>query len=98
MLRAVYAGDRPYNDFPSLHTSVSTILAVHWLRFDRRIGVVVAAWCVLIVASTVFVHQHYLADVGGGLGVAAVGTWCGRRLADAVARRAGEARPAGPAP
>ena len=27
MIRQVYAGDNPFNDFPSLHTSLSTILA-----------------------------------------------------------------------
>ena len=36
MIQNVYAGDNPYNDFPSLHTSVSTLLAIHWFRFDRR--------------------------------------------------------------
>jgi membrane-associated phospholipid phosphatase len=67
MIRDVYAGDNAYNDFPSLHTSLSTILALHWWRVDRRIGVPVAIWVALIVASTVLVKQHYLADVIGGL-------------------------------
>lgn len=70
MIRGVYAGDNPYNDFPSLHTSISTILAIHWLRVDRRIGVPVAVWVVLIVASTLFVKQHYVADVVLGLALA----------------------------
>jgi len=69
-VRHVYTLDRPYNDFPSLHTSLSTIVAVSWLRTHRRTGVVVAVWCALIVASTVLIHQHYLADVAGGLVVA----------------------------
>ncbi len=67
LIRGVYAGDNPYNDFPSLHTSLSTIVALHWYRTDRRIGVVVAAWVALIVASTVLIKQHYLADVLSGL-------------------------------
>ena len=71
LLRSVYAGDQPYNDFPSLHTSLSTIVAVHWWRVDRRAGMVAGAWTLLIVASTVLVHQHYLADVAGGLILAA---------------------------
>jgi membrane-associated phospholipid phosphatase len=79
-LRDVYAGDRPYNDFPSLHTSLSTIIAVHWWRWNRRIGVPVAVWTLLIVASTVLVHQHYLADVGGGLVLAALTSTVGLRL------------------
>ena len=38
MIRTIYASDQPYNDFPSLHTSLSTVIAIHWWRFDRRIG------------------------------------------------------------
>jgi len=67
MIRDVYAGDNPYNDFPSLHTSLSTILAIHWWRVDKRIGIPVAVWVALIVASTVFVKQHYIADMISGL-------------------------------
>jgi membrane-associated phospholipid phosphatase len=70
LLRDVYANDAPYNCFPSLHVSLSTILAIHWLRVDKRIGVPFAAWTVLIVLSTVFVKQHYIADVLGGLALA----------------------------
>ena len=67
MIRDVYASDNAYNDFPSLHTSLSTILAIHWWRVDKRIGIPVAIWVALIVASTVFVKQHYIADMIGGL-------------------------------
>jgi len=70
MLRDVYSADMPYNDFPSLHTSISTIIAIHWMRVDRRIGLVASVWAALIVMSTVLVHQHYLADVVGGLVIA----------------------------
>jgi membrane-associated phospholipid phosphatase len=80
MIRAVYAGDNPYNCFPSLHTSISTIMAIHWYRFDRRLGIVAAAWTALIVASTVLVKQHYLADVLGGLVVAFAAAWAAGKL------------------
>lgn len=69
-VRHVYSLDRPYNDFPSLHTSLATIVAVLWLRIHRCTGVAAAIWCTLIVASTVLIRQHYLADVAGGLAVA----------------------------
>ena len=72
MIRTIYASDQPYNDFPSLHTSLSTVIAIHWWRLDRRIGVLAAIWTALIVASTVLVKQHYLADVAGGLVLATV--------------------------
>ena len=79
MLRQVYAGDHPFNDFPSLHTSISTILAIHWTRLDRRIGLAVSVWVALIVASTIFVKQHYVADLLFGLLIAfSVSTLFGR--------------------
>jgi membrane-associated phospholipid phosphatase len=75
MINAVYAGDNPYNCFPSLHTSMSTLMAVHWLRVDRRIGIAASVWTALIVASTVFIKQHYVADVAGGLVLAFATAW-----------------------
>ena len=76
VIRDVYAGDQPYNDFPSLHASLSTIMAVHWLRVDRRIGIPVAIWVALIVVSTVFVKQHYVPDMVAG----ALLGWAASRL------------------
>jgi membrane-associated phospholipid phosphatase len=80
MIRDVYAGDNPFNDFPSLHTSVSTILAIHWLRFDRRAGILASIWAALIVASTVLIKQHYVADVISGLLLAFGVSWLLGRL------------------
>jgi membrane-associated phospholipid phosphatase len=70
MIRGVYAGDNPFNDFPSLHTSVSTVLALHWLRANRPLGIVVSIWTALIVASTVLIKQHYVPDLVAGLALA----------------------------
>ena len=75
LIRSIYASDQPYNDFPSLHTSLSTIIAIHWWRIDRRLGIAAAIWTALIVASTVLVKQHYLADVIGGLALAGSISW-----------------------
>ena len=80
MIRDVYAGDNPFNDFPSLHTSVSTILAIHWWRVDRRVGIPVAIWTMLIVASTVLIKQHYIADLIFGLALAFSLCWLYMRL------------------
>jgi membrane-associated phospholipid phosphatase len=80
MVRSIYAADRPYNDCPSLHTSLSTIVAIHWWRIDRRIGVAAAIWTALIVMSTVLIKQHYLADVVGGLVLAGVISWLVMRI------------------
>jgi membrane-associated phospholipid phosphatase len=80
MIRDVYASDQPYNDFPSLHASLSTIFALHWLRVDRRIGLPIAIWAALIVVSTVFVKQHYVPDVVAGVLLASVTSWWSLRV------------------
>jgi membrane-associated phospholipid phosphatase len=80
LVRSIYASDAPYNDFPSLHTSLSMIIAIHWWHIDRRIGIPVAVWTALIVASTMLVHQHYVADVALGIVVAAASSWLFLRL------------------
>lgn len=85
-VRHVYALDQPYNDFPSLHTSLSAIVAILWWRVHRRTGVAVVIWCGLIVASTVLIHQHYLADIAGGLAVAWLAVAAGGRIVGAIHR------------
>jgi len=80
MIQNVYAGDNPFNDFPSLHTSVSTLLAIHWFRFDRRAGIVALIWAAFVVASTVLIKQHYVADVVSGLLLAFGASWLYIRL------------------
>lgn len=80
MIRDVYASDNPFNDFPSLHTALSTIVAIHWFRVDRRLGLAAAVWVALIVASTVLIKQHYVADVVSGLLLAFGASWIYTKL------------------
>ena len=93
MVRDVYAGDNPYNDFPSLHVGVSTILAIHWWRAGRTVGWIAAIWAVIVIASTQLIHQHYLVDIPGGLllafGVSRLGL---RYLVDRADRTADDHR------
>jgi membrane-associated phospholipid phosphatase len=67
LIRGVYATDQPYNDFPSLHVSTSTIIAIHWWRFGRRWSLPLIVWAGLVALSTVMVKQHYVPDIAGGL-------------------------------
>ncbi len=73
MVRDVYAGDHPYNDFPSLHVSTSTIIAIHRWRFGRKYTLPLIVWAALVAMSTVMIRQHYVADIAGGL-ILAFGT------------------------
>ncbi len=67
LIKGVYSTDNPYNDFPSLHTSISTVMAIHWWKLEKRIGIPAALWTALIVLSTLFIKQHYVADAAAGL-------------------------------
>ncbi len=67
LIRGVYASDQPYNDFPSLHVSTSTIIAIHWWRFGGRYTLPIIGWAALVAISTVMVKQHYVPDIAGGL-------------------------------
>lgn len=67
LVRYVYANDQPYNDFPSLHTAGSVLCGIAYFAWKRAYGWTVLPLVVAIVASTVLIRQHYLADVVGGL-------------------------------
>jgi membrane-associated phospholipid phosphatase/rhodanese-related sulfurtransferase len=69
--------DQPYNQFPSLHVAYCVIF---WCALRPLCGgwtrAALAAWLLLVGASTVFTWQHHLLDVAGGivLGLAAAAT------------------------
>ncbi|WP_338768077.1 phosphatase PAP2/dual specificity phosphatase family protein [Massilia sp. METH4] len=64
--------DQPYNQLPSLHVAYCLLfwLALRPLvRGWRRLAL--AAWLVLVAASTLFTWQHHVADVVAGLALGA---------------------------
>lgn len=84
LVRQVYANDRPYNDFPSLHVSLSIIVASFWHRYICRGSWLIATWAVLIAASTILIKQHYLWDVVGGIGAATLSVYAAVRFEEAA--------------
>ena len=92
MLRDVYANDQPYNDFPSLHASLSTMVGLHWLRVDRRVGTPIALWAALVAISTVFVKQHYVPDLVAGVALGGLVSLAFLRMASSSAARLGATR------
>lgn len=82
LLRAIYAADAPDNLFPSLHCSVSWLIA-------RQIGALTAfrpsvkaaafGFSVLVFLSTLFTGQHLIADVVGGMLLAEGAIYCSRK-------------------
>jgi membrane-associated phospholipid phosphatase len=67
--------DKPYNHFPSLHVALSW-LAVYASQVSRRSCVALYVLAVGVSVSTVFVKQHYIADVVAGFALA----WVAWRL------------------
>jgi membrane-associated phospholipid phosphatase len=72
---ALYSLDSPYNAFPSLHAALGTLTLLAAARGVRaagpRLGLML--WLTGLLAATVLVHQHHIADLGAGLGL---GTLC----------------------
>ncbi|MDP9361580.1 MAG: phosphatase PAP2 family protein [Acidobacteriota bacterium] len=62
-LALVQRFDAPSNSFPSMHTSVAMLTALHLLP---SIGVAVFAFPLLIALSCLYTKQHYLVDLPAG--------------------------------
>lgn len=78
LVNVVYGNDQPLNGFPSNHVtwSVISIIALWRLRnrAPRTIWMLML-WFLLILPATVFLHQHYLVDIYGGIFVAFTAYW-----------------------
>lgn len=70
--------DAPNNCFPSLHVSNCLLLAQFNAR--RRHALIYVAISLAIIASTVFVKQHYAVDLVAGAAVYAASRWFLKRL------------------
>jgi membrane-associated phospholipid phosphatase len=61
-----------YAAFPSLHAGFPVLAAVADWRSDRKIGVALSVWAVVVWIVVVYLGEHYVADVAGGIAYAAV--------------------------
>ena len=78
LVHLVYGNDQPLNGFPSNHVtwSVISIIALWRLRLRApRTSWILMAWFALILPATVFLHQHYLIDIYGGIFVGFTAYW-----------------------
>ncbi|MCE9625011.1 MAG: phosphatase PAP2 family protein [Deltaproteobacteria bacterium] len=69
ILRFFYWVDAPYNCFPSLHVALAVISALIIRRARPRLVPLYYLLAAIICASVLFMKQHYVLDVAGGLGV-----------------------------
>lgn len=84
--------DRDYNvhaAFPSLHAAFPLIAALHAWPRSRHLGVLLGAWTLIVWVTIVYLGEHYVIDVLGGIAYAT-----GAVLAVAWWRRLRPGRPA----
>lgn len=72
LLARIWAMDRPVCGCPSLHVSASVLAATIVIRERRTAGVVLLAASLLTSVSTLFVKQHVILDVAGGVAMALI--------------------------
>lgn len=70
ILRFFYWVDEPYNCFPSLHVALAMISAAIIRRQNARLAPVFYLLAAIVSASILFMKQHYVLDLAGGLVVA----------------------------
>lgn len=66
----IYHLDAPYNDFPSIHVMTSFIIFIGSERakiYSQKIPLLAQGMAVLVILSTLFLKQHTLLDVAGGV-------------------------------
>ena len=78
--------DKPYNHFPSLHVALSW-LAVLASQVPPRTRIAMSLVATGISVSTIFVKQHYIADVVYGFAVAWIAWRIARRAVRSRQRR-----------
>jgi len=73
LIQFVYTNDAPLNCFPSIHCLTSYLLFIminRHLNWHMAWRAAASIWLWLIIASTVFIKQHSIIDIAGGIIVA----------------------------
>jgi membrane-associated phospholipid phosphatase len=61
-----------YAAFPSLHAGFPVLAAVAAWRRNKAVGVALSIWALVVWVTVVYLGEHYVADVAGGILYAAV--------------------------
>lgn len=72
LTKFLYSFDNPYNCFPSIHVMTSSIIfmASRETVNNRGISLLTQGTAAAIIASTLFLKQHVILDVAGGMLIA----------------------------
>ena len=73
MLKLVYQNDGDYNAFPSGHVSQTSLLCLFYGHLYPNLAWLWVSVVIVVILSTLFTRQHYLADPLGGLVIALLG-------------------------
>jgi membrane-associated phospholipid phosphatase len=76
----LYSLDDPVNGFPSLHVSLTTISTIFVYEQSKHLFKFVLPIAILIIISTLFIKQHYVIDVMGGIFLAFAAFRCTKVL------------------
>ena len=80
ILQFIYNSDQPYNGFPSLHSALSATVATYFVIRHSKWSWAAVLMAALIVVSTLFVKQHFIADAVAGVTLGITVTWVVFRL------------------
>ncbi|MCD9023975.1 phosphatase PAP2 family protein [Cohnella silvisoli] len=83
----VYANDEPFNCFPSIHVLTSSLMIAGSSVLGWKIRIPVVVIALSIIASTLFIKQHVIADVMAGMLVAKFMFWCSGQLLPIIRHR-----------
>jgi membrane-associated phospholipid phosphatase len=67
IVKWMYRVDGPSNNFPSSHVFISLLCGYYLAQAMPEWSLIAWLWAVLSASSTVFVKQHYVADIFGGV-------------------------------
>jgi membrane-associated phospholipid phosphatase len=76
-----------YAAFPSLHAGFPVVAAFAAWQRSRWIGLLLTAWAVVVWVSVVYLGEHYVADVVGGIAYAMVAILIGGIFTKRLLRR-----------
>ena len=71
-LALTYSLDSPVNCFPSMHASMAMMAGLIIFEVSAPLGVLAIAHTIFVGASTLFIKQHWVADILGGFSLAVI--------------------------
>jgi len=67
LTNTIYKYDMPNNTFPSLHVALTSSITAFVYEKNTKVGMILIPLTLLIILSTIFIKQHVVLDIMGGL-------------------------------